>query len=576
MEAIREAIDTHSLLCFANQPMTDEAHLAFTRRLGEPEAEHVTLGKTGEVVHFGTVGNVSDDGSVQGSTHVRTRYQVGNQMWHADSSFRRVPSFVSITHACEVPGEGGGTSFASMRHAYAGLPADMQAMIDPLHAIHDYVFSRTQVAPVDPSHAASLPPVVHKLVRTNPAQRTEELLRRLACTIDRRLDRDRKPQAPRRPARAGNRARGHLHASVAGRRYGDLGQPLPAAPRHGLRRRPLAPPDAPDPGRRSRPDPRGEMSAVPVAGEPVPTISRALVRARDALGATSDTARLDAEVLLAHVLGWSRARIHAHGGERLDPAMAMCFHALVERRRGGEPIAYLTGYREFWSLELAVTPDTLIPRPETEHLVEAVLGLVPPGGDATIADIGTGSGAIALAVASERPGAFVLGSDRSRAAVAVARANADRIGCANASFIVADACVALAPGRWSVVVSNPPYVAAGDPHLDAGDVRFEPRDALVSRPRGLDHAGVARPRGPVPAGARRLARAGARRGAGAGRARVLLALGARIDRNAPRSGRERAGDGGTARPVEGRPPSDEHVTPMLTRRIERSPSASEH
>ena len=168
VEAIREAIDTHSLLCFANQPMTDEAHLAFTRRLDEPEAEHVTLGKTGEVVHFGTVGNVSDDGSVQGSTHVRTRYQVGNQMWHSDSSFRRVPSFVSITHACEVPGEGGGTSFASMRHAYAGLPADMQAMIDPLHAIHDYVFSRTQVAPVDPNHAASLPPVVHKIVRTNP------------------------------------------------------------------------------------------------------------------------------------------------------------------------------------------------------------------------------------------------------------------------------------------------------------------------------------------------------------------------------------------------------------------------
>ena len=168
IEAIREAIDTWSLLCFPEQSMTDEAHLAFTRRLGEPEAEHVTLGTTGKVVYFGTVGNVADDGSVQGSTHARTRYQTGNQMWHSDSSFRRVPSFVSITHAYEVPGKGGGTSFASTRHAYAGLPADKRAMIDPLHAIHDYVFSRTQVAPVDPNHAASLPPVEHRLVRANP------------------------------------------------------------------------------------------------------------------------------------------------------------------------------------------------------------------------------------------------------------------------------------------------------------------------------------------------------------------------------------------------------------------------
>ena len=168
VEAIREAIDTWSLLCFPDQPMTDEAHLAFTRRLGEPEAEHVTLGTTGKVTWFGTVGNVADDGSKQGRAHPRTRYQTGNELWHSDSSFRKVPSFVSITHAYEVPGEGGGTRFASMRNAYAGLPADMQAAIDPLHAIHDYVFSRTQVAPVDPNHAASLPPVEHKLVRKNP------------------------------------------------------------------------------------------------------------------------------------------------------------------------------------------------------------------------------------------------------------------------------------------------------------------------------------------------------------------------------------------------------------------------
>ena len=167
IEAIREAIDTWSFLCFPEQSMTDEAHLAFTRRLGEPEAEHVTLGKTGKVVWFGTVGNIAQDGTKQDSAHPRTRYQKGNQMWHSDSSFRRVPSFVSITHAYEVPGEGGGTSFASMRNAYRRLSREMQETIDPLRVIHDYVFSRTQVAPVDINHAASLPPIEHKLVRTN-------------------------------------------------------------------------------------------------------------------------------------------------------------------------------------------------------------------------------------------------------------------------------------------------------------------------------------------------------------------------------------------------------------------------
>ena len=213
--------------------------------------------------------------------------------------------------------------------------------------------------------------------------------------------------------------------------------------------------------------------------------AEALTWARTALAATCETARLDAEVLLVQVLGWSRARLLAHPGASLDPASARRFEALVERRRGGEPIAYLTGRREFWSLDLVVTPDTLIPRPETEHLVEAVLGVVSPGDAATIADIGTGTGAVALALGHERPRAFVIGSDRSRAAVAVARANAARLGTGNVSFIVADACAGLAPSRWTVIVSNPPYVAEDDPHLATGDVRFEPRAALVSGPRGL-------------------------------------------------------------------------------------------
>ncbi len=169
LAAIRDAIDTYSFLCFPGQDMTDEKQLAFTRLLGEAEAEHVTLGKTGKVTYFGTVGNVEDDGSKRDNAHASTRYATGNQLWHSDSSFREVPSFVSILHAYEVPGEGGATAFASMRAAYGQLDGDLRETIAPLGVIHDYVFSRSQVAPVDPNHAASLPPVMHRLVRENPA-----------------------------------------------------------------------------------------------------------------------------------------------------------------------------------------------------------------------------------------------------------------------------------------------------------------------------------------------------------------------------------------------------------------------
>ena len=236
------------------------------------------------------------------------------------------------------------------------------------------------------------------------------------------------------------------------------------------------------------------MSAAPATGDRVVTIGRTLARARTALeaasgtalGATRGTARLESEILLAQALGWSRTRLLAYPDAMIDPDCARRFDSLVERRRDGEPIAYLTGRREFWSLDLAVTPDTLIPRPETEHLVEAVLGVVSADEPATVADIGTGTGAVAVAIGLERPRASVLGSDRSRAAVEVARANAVRLGAGNVSFVVADACTALAPERWSVIVSNPPYIAEDDPHLATGDVRFEPREALVAGPLGLD------------------------------------------------------------------------------------------
>jgi alpha-ketoglutarate-dependent 2,4-dichlorophenoxyacetate dioxygenase len=168
VEAIREAIDTYSFLCFPDQHMTDAAQVAFTRRLGEPEPNHVIQGSTGEIVYLGTVGNVVDAHTKKGNADPHTRYQTGNNLWHSDSSFRLVPTFVSINHAYEVPEEGGETEFVSMRAAYSRLPDETKASIDPLHVLHDYVFSRSQVAPVDPNHAASLPPVEHRLVRTNP------------------------------------------------------------------------------------------------------------------------------------------------------------------------------------------------------------------------------------------------------------------------------------------------------------------------------------------------------------------------------------------------------------------------
>jgi alpha-ketoglutarate-dependent 2,4-dichlorophenoxyacetate dioxygenase len=167
--AIVDAMDEYSLLCFPDQNMTDEIQLALTRRLGEPEPNHVTYGTTGEIDYFATIGNVIDADNKKGNTDPHTRYQTGNNLWHSDSSFRLVPTRFSINHSYEAPGEGGETEFASQRVAYARLPADCQAKIDPLHVLHDYVFSRSQVAPVDPNHAASLPPIEHKLVRTNPA-----------------------------------------------------------------------------------------------------------------------------------------------------------------------------------------------------------------------------------------------------------------------------------------------------------------------------------------------------------------------------------------------------------------------
>ena len=169
LAALRAAIDRYSLLHFPAQRLDDRSQLALTRRLGAPEVEHVKFGRSGVVDYFGTVGNIGADGRRQGNDHADVRFAAGNRMWHSDSSFRPVPAFVSITCAHEVPARGGETEFASCRAAWARLPAAMQARIAPLTVVHDYVFSRSRVAPVAPSHARSLPPVAQRLVRANPA-----------------------------------------------------------------------------------------------------------------------------------------------------------------------------------------------------------------------------------------------------------------------------------------------------------------------------------------------------------------------------------------------------------------------
>jgi len=215
------------------------------------------------------------------------------------------------------------------------------------------------------------------------------------------------------------------------------------------------------------------------------TLAQYLLHASEVLAA-SPSPRLDAEVLLMHVTGLTRTRLVTRGHEPLSPEQHTRMEDLIARRTRGEPVAYLTGKREFWSMELQVTPDVLIPRPETELLVELALTRIPPEADWTIADLGTGSGAVALAIARERPHCRIIATDFSAAALDVARANASCLGLSNIGFHQGNWLAPLAGERFDVIVSNPPYVAAGDPHLTRGDTTFEPRAALASGTDGLD------------------------------------------------------------------------------------------
>jgi len=224
------------------------------------------------------------------------------------------------------------------------------------------------------------------------------------------------------------------------------------------------------------------MNAAPAQ---TPTIKQTLRSARARL-AHLESARRDAEILLAATLNCRLEEFHARPERELSVSSTADFHALIERRAEGYPVAYLTGRRGFWSLEYRVNSHTLIPRPETETLVEAVLKRVSTDAARDILDLGTGSGAIALALAGERPACRITAADISRKALAVARQNAAEARLDNIDFIESDWFSRLAQQRFHVIVSNPPYVESNHIGFTSGEIRFEPRLALDGGPAGLD------------------------------------------------------------------------------------------
>ncbi len=200
----------------------------------------------------------------------------------------------------------------------------------------------------------------------------------------------------------------------------------------------------------------------------------------------SPTAQLDAELLLAYVLDKPRSYLFTWPEKTLSEAQTEAYMALLARRQGGEPIAYLLGRQGFWTLDLQVAEHTLIPRADSELLVEAALQLAHASSPLQVLDLGTGTGALALALASERPQWSVTGVDRIESAVALAQSNQQQLQLSNVQFLHSHWFSALAGQRYDLILSNPPYIADSDPHLEQGDLRFEPLSALVSGADGLD------------------------------------------------------------------------------------------
>lgn len=203
------------------------------------------------------------------------------------------------------------------------------------------------------------------------------------------------------------------------------------------------------------------------------------------LQSVADVPTLEAEILLAFILRVSRVYLHTRYDENIDPIQETQYQEIILRRAIGEPIAYLVGHREFWSLDLQITPDVLIPREETERLVELTLDNIKEK-NATVADLGTGSGAIALALAKERPTWTIYAIDKNPAALVLAELNAKLLSLKNIMFCKGDWCQGLPQRKFDAIVSNPPYIAEDDTHLSQGDLRFEPRSALISKMNGLD------------------------------------------------------------------------------------------
>lgn len=213
-------------------------------------------------------------------------------------------------------------------------------------------------------------------------------------------------------------------------------------------------------------------------------IEVALADAVERLTAVSDSPRLDAELLLARALDVPRSYLFAHPEDELDAAASMRFSTTIENRAAGEPLAYITGEKEFWSMSLMVTRDTLVPRPETEILVDQALQRIPRDAVVRILDAGTGSGAIALAIAKERPLCEVVATDFSDAALTIAKENARQHSLPNIEFLLGDWLEPVAGQLFDVIVTNPPYVPSGDPDLDR--LKHEPLSALASGADGLD------------------------------------------------------------------------------------------